>query len=229
MSMAERIEQIQNEIEQAKAACGRTDSVSLIAVSKTHPYTAVQEALSCGQVLFGENRVQEIMEKFPVVHEHYRLHLIGHLQSNKVKKAVGIVDAIDSVDSVKLARLISKEAVAQQKVMPILIEWNTSGESSKSGFVSWDAYAQLLDEAQQLPGIAIKGLMTIGPLTDHEREVRNAFAQLREIAEKSRNVRPELSFAELSMGMSSDFHWAIQEGSTQVRVGTAIFGTRSYP
>lgn len=229
MYMAERIEQILNEIERAKSQCGRTDTVSLMAVSKTHPFSAVQEALSCGQMLFGENRVQEIMEKFPQEHDGYQLHLIGHLQSNKVKKAVGSVDAIDSVDSLKLARLISKEAVAQHKVIPILIEWNTSGESAKSGFDSWDAYVQLLDEAKQLPGITIKGLMTIGPLTDKEKEVRSAFAQLRELAEKSQKAYPELSFSELSMGMSSDFHWAIMEGSTQVRVGTAIFGTRSYP
>lgn len=228
MSMAERIQAIIESIEMAKKERGGDAGVSLMAVSKTHPYAAIEEAISCGQLLFGENRVQEILNKFPTGHHGYNLHLIGHLQSNKVKKAVQAVDAIDSVDSLRLARLISKEAIKVKKVMPVLLEWNTSGEESKAGFTDEKEYFSLLDEAQELEGIRIEGLMTIGPLTDNEMDVRTAFATLREIAMKSKITYPHLSFDTLSMGMSQDYRWAILEGSTVVRIGSAIFGQRDY-
>ena len=228
MTMAERIAAILASIEDAKTSCGRTDTVALMAVSKTHPYEAIEQAVACNQLLFGENRVQEILSKFPEERSGYALHLIGHLQSNKVKKAVKAVDAIDSVDSLKLARMISSESQKIGKVMPILIEWNTSGEDSKAGFTDEKDYYALLDEVENLPGIAIQGLMTIGPLTENEMQVRNAFAQLRNLLEKSRTTHPHLAWNTLSMGMSQDYRWAIQEGSTVVRIGTAIFGQRDY-
>ena len=226
MTMAERIEQIHEHIELAKLSCGRTDDIELMAVSKTHSYEAVQEAVGCGQLLFGENRVQEILQKFPHERRGYTLHLIGHLQSNKVKKAVSCVDAIDSIDSLRLARRVSLEAEQIGKRLPVLLEWNTSGESSKAGFQDERSYRELLEEAPQLKGIEIRGLMTIGPLTVEERAVRSAFARLREIAFQSRQEFPHLIFDTLSMGMSQDFQWAIKEGSTVIRVGTAIFGHR---
>lgn len=228
MTMKERIQEILASIEKMRVDSGRNDEVALMAVSKTHPYEAIEEAFASGQFLFGENRVQEILDKFPEDRQGYELHLIGHLQSNKVKKAVKAIDAIDSVDSLRLARLINREAMKIGKVMPILLEWNTSGEDSKSGFIEEGEYFSLLDEASDLPGIRIGGLMTIGPLTDNEKMVRSAFAKLRMIADKSRESYPHISFDTLSMGMSQDYLWAIQEGSTVVRIGSAIFGQRDY-
>ncbi len=226
--MAERLAKLRETIEDAVKESGRKEGVQLMAVSKTHPLESVLEAVACGQLLFGENRVQEIEGKFPPIRDGYKLHMIGHLQSNKVKKVVPLVDSIDSIDSLRLARLVNKQALNLHKVMPVLIEVNTSGEAAKVGFTSEERYYELLDEAHTLPGIAIKGLMTIGPLSDNEKEVRQAFSQLRELAIESKRRYPELSFETLSMGMSQDFLWAIKEGSTMVRIGTTIFGRRDY-
>ncbi len=228
MTMSDRIHEILSSIEDAKAACNRRDEVQLMAVSKTHPYEAIEDAVSCGITLFGENRVQEIQRKFPEERSGYELHLIGHVQSNKVKKAVAAVDAIDSIDSLRIAKAVSKEAERLGKVLPVLIEWNTSDEVSKAGFTELSDYEQLLVESSSLGGISIRGLMTIGPLTDDERMVRSAFAKLREIALWSKEQFPHLAFDVLSMGMSQDYQWAIKEGSTVVRIGTAIFGGRDY-
>lgn len=208
----------------ATASGGR--KVDLMAVSKTHPITTILEAVKGGQLLFGENRVQEIEEKFTTDRSGYRLHMIGHLQSNKVKKVVPLVDSIDSVDSLKLAKKISSVALSLNKIMPILIEVNTTNEGAKGGFKSLDDYYRLLDEAHNLKGIKIEGLMTMGPLEGSERETRGAFAQLRNIAQESRVRYPNLTFETLSMGMSGDYLWAIEEGSTLVRLGSAIFGKR---
>lgn len=226
--MADRIGAILEQMHQAMLSCGRVDTVELMAVSKTHPLEAVLAAVDCGQLLFGENRVQEIQTKFPETRNAYQVHLIGHLQSNKVRKAVGLVDAIDSVDSLKLVRLINAEALKLEKRIPILLEWNTSGEAAKSGFTNDKEFFSVLDEAPQLQGVDIRGLMTIGPLTDNETMVRTAFAKLRNLARTCSERYPALSFDTLSMGMSQDFLWAIKEGSTMVRIGTAIFGGRDY-
>lgn len=228
MDMAGRLQQILERIEEAKHAAGRTDTVQLMAVSKTHPYEAVQEAVRCGQLLFGENRVQEIQQKFPQARSGYALHLIGHLQSNKARKAVALVDGIDSIDSVKLLGIVNAEALALGKRLPILFEYNTSGESAKSGFTDEHSYMEALEAASGMRGVLVCGLMTIGPLSQDEKAVRTAFASLRSLAEKSALQFPDLSFSTLSMGMSQDFEWAIKEGSTVVRVGTAVFGTRDY-
>lgn len=223
------LDSMRQRIAQAVASSGRLPgSVSLMAVSKTHPYEDILAVFQQGQVLFGENRVQEILDKFPVSHIGYQLHLIGHLQSNKVSKAVSAVDGIDSVDSLKVARLIGSEAVRVGRTMPVLLEFNTCGESAKSGFSNEDSYFSFLDEAVSIPGIHIDGLMTVGPLDGTETEVRTAFARLRALQEKSRIRYPGICFDTLSMGMSHDFIWAIEEGSTLVRIGTAIFGTRSH-
>lgn len=228
MTMAQRLHEVTERIERAKLAAGRTDNISLMAVSKTHPIEAVEEAVACGQLLFGENRVQEIQQKFSGEARTYEVHLIGHLQSNKVRKAVSLVDAIDSVDSPKLLRLVDSEAARIGKVLPVLLEWNTSKERAKSGFTDEREYFETLEEACAMRSVRIEGLMTIGPLSDDERQVRAAFARLRELAIESSRRFPELDFSTLSMGMSQDFPWAILEGSTVVRVGTAIFGTREY-
>jgi len=225
---SDRLKQTLDEINDVKVKANRSDDVLLMAVSKTHPPEAIIEAIDANQLLFGENRVQEIEQKFPIENKEYKLHMIGHLQSNKVKKVVPLVDSIDSVDSEKLLRLINKEGQRFEKIVPILIEYNTSLESSKAGFTTLDAYYKALEVALTLPYIKIDGLMTIGPLGKGEKEVRGAFSFLYELKVKSETKYKELKMEVLSMGMSGDYKWAIQEGSTLVRIGTALFGQRSY-
>ncbi|MDX9809959.1 MAG: YggS family pyridoxal phosphate-dependent enzyme [Sphaerochaetaceae bacterium] len=201
--------------------------ITLMAVSKTHPIESILKLAECGQTLFGENRVQEIEQKFSKKFQHIKLHMIGHLQSNKVKKAVALVDAIDSVDSLALARRIGQESVKIGKIMPILIEYNTSNESSKAGFNNELEYFSFLDQVGSIDGVRVGGLMTVGPLGGDESALRKAFSYLRELRERSRTAHPELDFNILSMGMSQDFSIAIEEGSTLVRIGTALFGARN--
>lgn len=201
--------------------------ITLMAVSKTHPIESILKLADCGQTLFGENRVQEIERKFSKKFQHIKLHMIGHLQSNKVKKAVALVDAIDSVDSLALARRIGQESVKIGKIMPILIEYNTSNESSKAGFNNELEYFSFLDQVGSIEGVRVGGLMTVGPLGGDENALRKAFSYLRELRERSRTAHPELDFNILSMGMSQDFSIAIEEGSTLVRIGTALFGARN--
>ncbi|MGI6432458.1 MAG: YggS family pyridoxal phosphate-dependent enzyme [Sphaerochaetaceae bacterium] len=224
--MRKRVETLLFQIEEAKKKAHRTDTVQLMAVSKTQSQAAIIEMIDCGVHLLGENRVQEIEQKFPLAQRRYDLHLIGHLQSNKVKKAVSLVDAIDSVDSLKLLRLINKVALSQGKVMPILFEINTSGEASKIGFTDEKAYFSAVEAAADMPGVRVEGLMTVGPLGSDEKKIRKAFSSLKELQQKSSSYFDPLTFKTLSMGMSDDYLWAIMEGATIVRIGTALFGQR---
>ncbi len=224
--MKDVIAAIRYEIEEAKKRARRDDEVTLVAVSKTHPWESVQEALDAGLTVFGENRVQELTGKFPLEREGYTLRLIGHLQSNKVKSVIGYVDAIDSVDSLKILKAIDKESAAAGKVMPVLLQVNTSGEASKSGFSSPDDIYRCIDAYSDLSHVRIEGLMTIGPLTDEEKAIRESFASLKALSEDLKVRYPEIPFKELSMGMSSDYLLAIEMGSTMVRIGSAIFGAR---
>ncbi len=228
----DRVEEVLAEIRNAAASCGRDAAdITLMGVSKTHPWDAVLEGYDAGIRLFGENRVQEVEAKFPLLEDRpqgMELHLIGHLQSNKVKKIVPLVDGIDSVDSLKLAAMISDCALAHGRVLSVLLEFNTSQEEAKSGFETEDDLFEMLDHAEELKGIRIHGLMTVGPLGGDEKEVRGAFALLRNLREKCRSSYPSINFDTLSMGMSGDFPWAIEEGSTMVRVGTRLFGARDY-
>lgn len=227
MSIAKNLEQVQASLHEAALKCGRSsDTIELLAVAKTQPLSAVQELYQAGQRRFGENRVQELIGKHAERPDDFTLHLIGRLQSNKVRQAVAHVDWIDSVDSLRLARLIGKEARKLNKVINILIQYNTSKESTKSGFDSPDAYWSFLDQVGSIEGIHIRGLMTIGPFTNNEKEVRTAFATLHTLGEQSKSRYPEYDFRVLSMGMSGDYQWAIAEGSTMIRIGTALFGAR---
>lgn len=230
MMMQKRLEETLEEIERAAASIGRAPStVQLMAVSKTHPYEEILELFGCGQLLFGENRVQEVVEKFSSPRpEGMQVHLIGHLQSNKVRKIVGLVDAIDSVDSLKVASRISEASLALNKRMPILLQYNTSEEDSKSGFESEASLYGAIDSIAQLQGVTVRGLMTIGPLHGGEDETRKAFSLLRSLQESCISRYPQLDFSTLSMGMSGDFPLAIREGATMVRVGTRLFGKREY-
>ena len=227
--MNERIAQIRYEIDEAVRKAGRSDGVSLMAVSKNHPYEAVADALGCNMTLFGENRVQEIAGKFTERKEgEFTLRLIGHLQSNKVKKAVSLVDGIDSVDSEKLVRLIDKESEKVGKVMPVLLEIDTAKDGTKHGFGDKDDLFRTLDVISSLNHVKVEGLMTVGPQTSVETKIYKAFNSLRLLQDECAQRFPDLDFHQLSMGMSGDFRIAIEAGSTVVRIGTAIFGSRGY-
>lgn len=233
MTIQENLHSVLENIRNAEKKSGRAEgSVKLLAVSKFHPASAVLDALSCGQKLFGENRVQEAAEKFDEVrtaHPEAVLHIIGQLQSNKVKKAVGIADCIESVDRIELIQEIEKQCAAAGKIIRILLEVHTA-EDSKSGFADYSALEQAVEFvcAGNTPHVTLDGFMTMAPFTDDERLIRKSFSTVREYAEKIRGAYPDCRLPVLSMGMSGDYTIAIEEGSTEVRVGTAIFGERNY-
>jgi hypothetical protein len=211
------------------AACERAgrspDEVTVVGVSKTFPATLVVEACRAGLTDIGENRVQEAAAKIPAVEalgSRPRWHLVGHLQTNKVKTALGLFDIIHSVDSVRLAEFISRQAaslpVRQAGPLPILLEVNVAGETSKFGLRPEET-GRALEQMARLPGLAVQGLMTVAPLVDDPEEVRPVFRELR-------RLRDALGLHHLSMGMTDDFEVAIEEGATMVRIGRAIFGPR---
>jgi pyridoxal phosphate enzyme (YggS family) len=234
MSVAENIAHVRKQIEAAARRAGRSpDSIALMAVSKTFPAESIQEAHAAGVRVFGENRVQEFVGKLPAVRNlpDAHFHLIGHLQSNKASKAAELFHAVDSVDSLKLAEKLDVAAAALGKKLTVLLEVNVGGEVAKSGLdpesPELDA---ILQAAPSLVNLEIRGLMTVPPYVEDPEGARPYFRQLRELRNRlaARNL-PGVSLTELSMGMSHDFAVAIEEGSTCVRVGTAIFGERPKP
>ena len=233
MSIKENLENIRYKIIEAEKKSGREEgSVKLMAVSKFHPVEAVVEAFEAGQLLFGENRVQEASEKFPPLlqaHPEIQVHMIGQLQSNKVKKAVTFASCIQSVDRFELLQEIEKQCAKLNRTIKILFEVHT-GEESKSGYESESILRESIEACAkgEFPHIIPCGFMTMAPFTDEEKLIRKSFITLRELSEKLRSEYTNLSLTELSMGMSGDFEIAIEEGSTLVRVGTAIFGERDY-
>ncbi len=228
MYIQDQLEEIRSAIAAAATRAGRTaDSITLLAVSKTFPVSDIMQAYADGQRIFGENRLQEAMEKMPQLPRDCEWHLIGPLQRNKVRKALEQGFAlIQAVDSLKLASAISRIAGELGKTVRILLEVNIDGEFSKHGFTP----AQLETEWETLtalPGLDIRGLMCIPAPVENPEEARPAFAALRHLAEQLRKRGP-LPLPELSMGMSHDFSVAVEEGATIVRVGSAIFGKREY-
>jgi pyridoxal phosphate enzyme (YggS family) len=235
MSIALRLAEIRERMAGAARRAGRRpEEIALMAVSKTHPASAILEAVAAGQTLFGDNRVQEFAGKHGAVAAaataaKAKFHLIGHLQSNKAAKAVELFDGVDSVDSLRLAERLNEAAERLGKRLDVLIEINVGGEAAKSGVEpESDELYGLLDAQARLTHLNIAGCMTVPPFTDDPEGARSYFGQLRELRDRLR-VRSGLALDELSMGMSHDFEVAIEEGSTCVRVGTAIFGSRSYP
>lgn len=211
--------------EKLKAAAQR--SVTLVAVSKFHPYEAVMEAYGEGARVFGENRVQEMCSKFPPKGERpegMKVFLIGQLQRNKVKKAVEWADRIESVDSIALIDKIEAECAARSMVMDILLELNSSGEESKSGFRSDDDLLEAAHHALGCSHLRVRGIMTIGPLGGDDEAIRNAFTRTSALHGRLREIIPYADV--LSMGMSADWPIALECGSDEVRIGTAIFGER---
>lgn len=227
--IAENIRSVEQRIQAACARAGRRrDEVTLICVTKTMPVTDLQEAYDEGQRNFGENRVQEITEKYPLLPDDIRWHMIGHLQRNKVKYLMDRVVMIHSVDSASLARTISKEADKAGRTMDILLEVNAAGEESKFG-LAYEEVLPLVREIAPLPGLHICGLMTVAPYTDDPETNREFFKKLRDLSvDIDRQSIDNVSMHTLSMGMTGDFEVAIEEGATHIRVGTAIFGKRDY-
>ena len=232
-SIENNLKEILQKIESAEQKYNRTKgTVKLLAVSKFHPVDAVEKAISAGHLLFGENRVQEAVAKFTDIiffNKDVELHIIGQLQTNKVKKAVSVASCIESVDRIDLLKEIQKQCEKINKKIKILFEVNTA-EDSKSGFKNYEDLYEAVKYCADgnTPFVEPIGFMTMAPLTDDEALIRKSFSSLRKLSEKLQTEFPMFNFSELSMGMSNDYEIAIEEGSTEVRIGTAIFGEREY-
>ena len=227
--LKDNFETVEKNVANACARAGRDRSeVTLIAVSKTKPVEMLREAYDAGARDFGENKVQEICEKYDKLPSDIKWHMIGHLQRNKVKQVIDKVALIHSVDSYRLAQEISVQAQKKGLTIPILIEVNIAGEESKFG-ISADDTIQLVEEIAALPNLKIQGLMTIAPYVVDSEENRLYFRRIKQLSVdiKNKNI-DNVSMDILSMGMTGDYEVAIEEGATMVRVGTGIFGARNY-
>lgn len=227
MSVAENLKTIRERVDAACERAGRRpEEVALIAVSKTKPLSMLQKAYEAGARDFGENKVQEILEKYPEMPEDARFHMIGHLQTNKVKQVVGKAVLIHSVDSLHLAEKIEQEAAKRDLTADILLEVNVAREESKFGLML-EEVIPLLEEVKNLPHVRVRGLMTIAPNVENPEENRKHFKKLYQLYVdiKSKNI-DNGTMSVLSMGMTGDFEVAVEEGATMIRVGTGIFGSR---
>lgn len=224
--MKECIEQIKQRIDAAKVRAGRTDEILLIAVSKTQEAARILEAKALGLSVFGENRVQELIEKYPEIPE-VEWHLIGHLQKNKVKYIIDKVRMIHSLDSMELAHEIDRRAAAIGRTMDVLLQINIGRELTKSGIMEEDTL-EYLKELSSFEHICVKGLMTVPPIGS-DASTRECFKRMRELYQEAAQLGDnKLKLQYLSMGMTGDFEIAIEEGANIVRVGTGIFGKRNY-
>ncbi len=227
--ITDNINRIKENIAQAAEKSGRELSdIHLMAVTKTFSYEAVECALDAGLTLFGESKIQEAESKYPAERESYNLHMIGHLQTNKAKKAVGFFDMIQSVDSFHLAQELNKHAKNSGVVYPVLLEINIGAEESKYGFHLDDSY-KVADKFYEFENLNVQGLMAVPPLLNNVEETRPYFVKMRELFDYlSDKFSFSNKFRYLSMGMSYDYVVAVEEGSNMVRLGTAIFGEREY-
>ncbi len=224
VTLAEKLAEVNNRIDQAARRVGRNrDTVTLIGVTKTVGREAVAAAFENGLRDFGENRIPDAETKFnpPPYPDHLaRLHLIGHLQTNKAKRAVALADMVHSVDSLKLAQVLSRHAVDQARQLPVLLEINVSGEATKHGLTPAEL-PECLAQVVGLPNLEWRGLMTVAPFFENPAQTRPVFAALRDLFERYNPGVP--SWRDLSMGMTNDFEIAIEEGATLIRVGRALF------
>ena len=250
-SISENLARTEAEIAAACAKAGRARSeIALMAVTKTHPASAILQAAALGITLFGENRVQEFQEKRNELSRlgydfqganggetasrkegesrlNAEFHLIGHLQSNKAARAVELFSSVDSVDSLRLAERLNDAAVRLQRRLPVLLEIKLSPEESKSGFDPESAeLRELLDRLPEMPALEPRGMMTVPPYSEDPEAARPYFLQMRALRDRFAATHPHLGLHDLSMGMSHDFAVAIEEGSTEIRIGTALFGAR---
>ncbi|MBU1157122.1 MAG: YggS family pyridoxal phosphate-dependent enzyme [Proteobacteria bacterium] len=228
MSIAANLALVTSRIAAAARASGRKpEQVRLVAVSKMHGPQAVKSALAAGQILFGENYVQEAQDKIAAVGPGPSWHFIGHLQSNKAKVVAELFDVVQSVDRLKLAKALDRRAGELGRKLGVLLQVNVGGEGQKSGCSAGDA-AILAQEVAKLEHLELSGLMTMPPFFDDPERARPVFAELRSLGEQLGRDLPQGAMRHLSMGMSGDYEAAIAEGATLVRVGTAIFGERIY-
>ncbi len=227
--VAENLAQVQKNIDESCREINRDpEEVTLIAVSKTKPVEMLKEAYNAGTRVFGENKVQEIVDKYDQMPSDVKWHMIGHLQRNKVKYIVDKVAMIHSVDSFRLAETIEKEAAKKDVIVPILIEVNVAQEESKFGLKP-EEVLPFIEEIADFSHIQIKGLMTIAPYVENAEENRGIFRELKKLSVDiaAKNIN-NVTMSVLSMGMTGDYMVAVQEGATMVRVGTGIFGARNY-
>jgi hypothetical protein len=211
--------------EAARRAGRRADEVLLVAVSKTVPAARVREAIAAGVPALGENRVQEAREKIAAIGHPVPWHLVGHLQTNKVRDALACFDVIQSVDRIALAEALSARAARDGRTIDVLVQVNVAGESQKGGFAPGELL-RALPALATLPGLRLRGLMTIPPVARDPDESRPYYREMRKLLEEARGPAAGHPLTELSMGMSGDFEVAVEEGATMVRVGTAVFGPR---
>lgn len=227
--LKEQLEQVNQNIQEAcdKAKRDRNE-VTLIAVSKTKPIEVLQDAYDLGVRVFGENKVQELVDKYEALPKDIEWHMIGHLQTNKVKYIIDKVAMIHSVDSIKLAETIEKEAAKKDCIANILVEVNVAEEDSKFG-LKVEEVIPFIEKISTFPHIRVKGLMTIAPFVENAEENRDIFAKLHKLSVdiNAKNI-DNTSMSVLSMGMTNDYEVAVEEGATMVRVGTGIFGARNY-
>lgn len=218
--------------ERIQAACDRSgrkrEDVLLVAVSKTKPVEMIEEVMTAGIVDFGENKPQELRDKYEVLPKNLRFHMIGHLQTNKIKYVIDRVVLIHSIDSIHLAEAVNAEAKKHNRIMPVLVEVNVAQEESKSGFLV-EKTENAIREIAKLSNIRVEGLMTIAPFVENAEENRQYFVKLRKLSVDiaAKNI-DNVTMHHLSMGMTGDYGVAIEEGATMVRVGTGIFGERNY-
>ena len=227
--LQEQLVNVQKEIEKACERGNRNrEDVTLIAVSKTKPISTLKEAYDLGVRVFGENKVQELVDKYEALPKDIHWHMIGHLQRNKVKYIIDKVDCIHSVESVRLAETIEKEAAKHDRINDVLVEVNVAGEDSKFGLAPSEVPA-FIEEIAKFPHIRVKGLMTIAPFVENPEENRPIFKVLRELSvDITKKNIDNVIMNVLSMGMTNDYQVAVEEGATMVRVGTGIFGERDY-
>ncbi len=227
--LKEQLSNVEKEIQSACLYSGRDrEDVTLIAVSKTKPVEVLQEAYDLGVRVFGENKVQELVDKYDLLPKDIQWHMIGHLQRNKVKYIIDKVDCIHSVESVRLAETIEKEAAKHNRIIDILVEVNVGREESKFGLMP-EEVVSFVEEISKFPHLRVNGLMTIAPFVDDATKNRPIFKVLKQLSVDiaSKNI-DNVNMNVLSMGMTNDYQVAIEEGATMVRVGTGIFGERNY-
>ena len=227
--LLDNLNDVENRIQAACDRSGRKrEEVLLVAVSKTTPVEMIEEIMAAGIVEFGENKPQELRDKYEVLPKNLHFHMIGHLQTNKIKYVIDRAVLIHSIDSIRLAEAVNAEAKKHDRIMPVLVEVNVAQEESKSGFLVEET-EEAIREIAKLSNIRVEGLMTIAPFVENAEENRQYFVKLRKLSVDiaAKNI-DNVTMHHLSMGMTGDYEVAIEEGATMVRVGTGIFGERNY-
>ncbi len=230
MNIHEQLNNINERIKNAAKAANRDAAeIRLIAVSKTKPVSMIQDAVDRGHLIFGENRVQEALPKIEALREvpGIEWHLVGHLQKNKARFCVGNFQWLHSLDTLELAHKLEQRCDARKQPLNLLIQLNLSAEDSKSGLSGWEELLPLAEKVQELKWLKLRGLMTMPAPNLGETRTRQSFSKLRELRDRLRQSLANPDISELSMGMTADFEWAILEGATMIRVGSAIFGARA--